>query len=337
MVSKAAARYPRYMQEINGTAAGAGQDLDLMLVANMKQELATALTPPGADEAGVLLGDACTDVFVKDPQNKVTSFAHNEDFFSYYFDLLYVVRMNVENRGSFTAVTYPGILPGWSAGWNNHHLAFSINVLYPSAMLPNGVTTVFVGRDLYEAQDLEDAIRRAAPLDLMGGQNVNIGSFIEQRIVTIETAPGGVKSVYEMGPSHGGNATYFHANEYLRLQSIPQFEKSIISSQHRRSAYEHVRPPPVTLRGLLSVLGDTSDPSYPVFRRNDATKESTLYTIAFDLRQGQIQIYRNNPREGAASLLWSETVLMPQQPPPPPGRDSLMLRGQKSEQMRLNE
>merc|ERR1712141_228661 len=137
------------------------------------------------------------------------------------------------------------------------------------------------------------------------GQNMNVGSLVERRIATIETAMGGVWNKLEV---KGDASPTFHASEYLRM-NVTQDESNphLTSARHRRAAY--LRSPTIKdTSGLLAFLGDTSDPVFPVFRRNDTTQEYTLFTVLFDLAHGTAEFYRANPRLGQSALLWREFI-----------------------------
>merc|ERR1712217_746075 len=138
----------------------------------------------------------------------------------------------------------------------------------------------------------------------MAGQNMNVGSFFDHRIATIETTHGGAWNKLEV---KGDASPTFHANEYLRMKNVKQDESNphLTSARHRHAAY--LRSPAIKdASGLLAFLGDTSDPVFPVFRRNDTTHEYTLFTVLFDLARGTAEFYRANPRLGKSALLWRE-------------------------------
>ena len=190
----------------------------------------------------------------------------------------------------------------------------SWNVLYPRDMRRGGgVGVAFVCRDTLRARTVDEALALASPSDLALGQNLNVGQMVARRgegvmpgsarIATMETAPGGLRSVKEVAD---GAAPAFHANEYLRL-NLRQITGNIVSSKHRRATYEAM-PAPNGLAGVLGVLGDTSDARYPIFRRNDTTHEDTLFTVEFDLAAGMVSTFRDNPRLGAAAVLWREAL-----------------------------
>merc|ERR1719384_60774 len=134
---------------------------------------------------------------------------------------------------------------------------------------------------------------------------MNVGSVVKRRVVTIETTPGGAWNKLEV---KGDASPTFHANEYLRM-NVTQDESNphLTSARHRHAAY--LRSPKIKdASGLLHFLGDTSDPVFPVFRRNDTTHEYTLFTVSFDLARGTAEFYRANPRHGDSALLWREFI-----------------------------
>jgi len=301
--------YPLYVKELEGTAAGSNQSFDLMMYANMEQEIGMATAGNGSNiqwRSSIARADHCSDAFLN------TAFAHNEDGGFEDFDKIYFVRLRTYDSSGksvdeFAGITYPGRLPGWGPGWNVHQLAWSSNVMYakPPRPLADGVSVIFVSRDITRAQTIEEAIRRGTPAGLMAGQNLNFGSFRDGRVVTVETYLGGKFDMLEVTAAVSPT---FHANEYLRMK-VPQDEEDrhLWSARHRRAAFQHT-PAPQSVTDLVNFLGDTSDKEFPVFRRNDTTHEFTLLTVAFDLEQGTVEWYRANPRQGKGAMLWREWI-----------------------------
>jgi len=279
------------------------------LYANFQQEIGMATAGYGSNtqlRSSIAQADHCSDAFLN------TAFAHNEDGGLIDFDTIYFVRLRTyESSGKsvdeFAGITYAGRLPGWGPGWNVHQLAWTSNVLYAKPPHPfvDGVSVTFVSRDIARAQTIEEAIRRGTPAGLMAGQNLNFGSFRDGRVVTAETYVGGKWDKLEVTAAVSPT---FHANEYLRMK-VPQDESDphLTSARHRRAAFQRT-PAPKSVTDLVNFLGDTSDKELPVFRRNDATQEFTLFTVAFDLEQGTVEWYRANPRKGKRSMLWREWI-----------------------------
>ena len=306
-----ARRYPLLMQEVHGIAEGSGQPRDFILLANIRQEVETALASASVSR----VPDACTDVMVV--REGVAGFAHNEDYDSLFFNKMYLVRQtwrstSAKESVSYVSFTYPGVLPGWAPGWNSHGVAMTWNVLYPSELRHGGgVAVAFVCRDVLErSRSPQEAVSLASPSDLALGQNLNVGvvgavASDGSELLTAETAPGGQSNVLTVNRTSG---TTFHANEYLRMTHIPQSTSFLTSSKHRRATFEAAKPKPRSMAEALNMLGDTSDSKYPIFRRNDATKEDTLFTVAFDLRAGEVTVYRSNPRLGAAAVVLQEKL-----------------------------
>lgn len=288
--------YPLYVEELNGTAVGSNQPLDLVLVLNFAQELSmitSEVTEP----------ERCTDVFLPG------LIAHNEDGMIEDMSTIYRVHFRTfdpksgETVDDFTSITYAGRLSGWGPGYNSN-ICWTSNMLYPSVPVSkdgNGATTIFVSRDMARAKSVDDAIERCTPKSLLAGQNQNFGDLRTGLVVTAETAPGG--KVDRLNVTKSGVAV-FHANEYLRLHDIPQIQRKIVSSQHRRAAFEGSEIK--DLDTMLDFLGNTSDPQYPVYRHNDTTNEFTLLTVLIDMSKKQFSIYRANPSYGSKSLLSQE-------------------------------
>ena len=61
-------------------------------------------------------------------------------------------------------------------------------------------------------------------------------------------------------------------------------------------------PPPTSHQGVLGILGDQYNASYPIFQdeagvvAGDISGEWTLGTVSFDLRRCQVSMWVANPR-----------------------------------------
>merc|ERR1712196_437131 len=67
------------------------------------------------------------------------------------------------------------------------------------------------------------------------------------------------------GPPQSPSGRFGHTNAYERL-TRRQFPN--LSSDHRMHRLLTMTPPAGSVAGLLSLLSDTADPSYPIFRNN---------------------------------------------------------------------
>ena len=75
LVGTAVQRYPKLVAELNGTAAGSSQGFELVMTANLLQELSTGLGAVGTPL--VKIGEACSDLLLNTEQGG-TMFVHNE-------------------------------------------------------------------------------------------------------------------------------------------------------------------------------------------------------------------------------------------------------------------
>ena len=120
---------------------------------------------------------------------------------------MYVVRVAVDDCPTFTALSYPGFLPGNAFGFNEFGILHSINHVAPRPVKA-GVARHFIARSLLEARSLEDAVRRVAIHDRAAGFNYNIGSCAERRIISAEVSP-------ERHHVHEVQGYYTHTNHYF--------------------------------------------------------------------------------------------------------------------------
>eukprot|EP00939_MAST-03C_sp_MAST-3C-sp1_P000609 g609.t1 len=308
--------YPLYVKELEGTADGSGQPLDQILVLNFLQEISLVYRNDTSWEwerqqrrRSGALPDRCTDVLLSN------MFAHNEDGFGVDVRTMYRVHYRTydptsgETVEQFNAMTYPGRLSGWGPGYNRHGIVWSSNMLYPSLQSSSpylgGLATIFVSRAMTKARTIQEAVGICTPSNLIAGQNQNFGDVKTGEVVTVETAPGGKFDMLRISDDQ----IHFHANQYLRMTDIDQLQDHLPSSIHRHARFEEMRANLAeNVDGLLTFLGDQADPKYPVYRHDDANGEYTLFTIAFDISERVMRIFRGNPKEGGLSLLSEERI-----------------------------
>jgi hypothetical protein len=98
---------------------------------------------------------------------------------------------------------------------NFHFQAFTLDSVPPAKceVAAGGIAVNFVSRDLLEATDLDDAMRRVSSPGVSVGHCYNLMDVRARRIVTVETASRNRFAVHEAGP-----APSFHANMYRHLQ-----------------------------------------------------------------------------------------------------------------------
>lgn len=235
----------------------------------------------------------------------VQAWGHNEDgepalgaSTTTYFVAANITYPNGEfPDSSYFAFTYPGQLSGWAWGFNAHGVSQSINALWdnqPDGEHMLGVT--FISRNVLDASDMQDALKRTRIPYQGGGMHFNLGSATAACTVndpcqySVESSPDGT-SALNLHTVPGGR--YAHFNQYLHSDQPPLGDYE--SSVHRlaRAAALNTRAsPPQTTDQMLAVLSDQTDKQYPIHRANTTEDPMVTYTTSlFDLRAKTLQIF----------------------------------------------
>jgi len=253
------AHFGGYVTELEGFAAGAERPFEEFLLVNLRGEYRGLLALEG--QTG-----GCTDCLALTPG--VALIGHNEDGDPAALGRMYVVHVQTEDGPGFSALCYPGFLPGNACGYNRAGVMHTVDAVSPRGVRV-GLGRHFIARSLLDAVSLDDAIRRAtlpgrSPRDPKRGRGAgftyNIGSLTERRIVSVEMAP-------DRHHVHEVQGCYVHTNHYLHLAEMDQ---SIGASSRARLARAQALCAATSVWDaphVLSVLGDETDPTHPIFRR----------------------------------------------------------------------
>ncbi len=287
--------FPQYIAELEGMADGSGRLFEEIFAVNLRGEFAglIALASPtdGTTAADV---HGCTDCLVLTPD--ATLIGHNEDGPPAGYGNMYLVRVTVDDCPTFTALCYPGFLPGNAFGFNESGILHSINNVAPRP-IKVGLSRHFLARALLDAHTLDDAVRVITMSDRASGFNYNIGSLSQRRVVSVEVSP-------ERHHVHEVQGFYTHTNHYLQLND--QKQEITLSSRKRleRSLTLCRSAPPIDGGQVLALLSDQTDRDYPIYR--DATlpdNDATLCSALYDLDRRELRIYWGNPvREPEKSI-----------------------------------
>lgn len=298
-----AKRYPQLIQEIHGLASGSGRTVDEIFLLNALDELTTYIGVNGPPEH-------CTDVLT----NSLTpSWGHNEDGDVYDRQTTYFTNVTVlDGAGNiaemFVAFTYPGTVAGDAYGWNHHGLVFSQNAVEPTYLNYYGVPGQLTARAAYGAKSLDHAFSILSNSGTANGYNLNIGVPKDNRIVNIEQDPLGGFGAHEIPSAlnlpkytlpnaHIQPFYFYHANMYRFLWTPCVWDPS---SSHRLAVLDKY-PAPTKTDDIRQMLGDTSDPQYPIYRTGANGPDSpyaTLTTVIYDFVSMTASVYDSNPRTG---------------------------------------
>jgi predicted choloylglycine hydrolase len=270
-------RFPNYVSELEGVAQGARRPFREVFLINMRGEY-----------RGYLHGRSrgCSDCALL--TDRVALMGHNEDGSPAFAGNLYILHAQVDGKPGFTALSYPGFLCGNAFGFNAEGVCISIDDVQPQEIMV-GAGRHFVARSLLEARSLGDAIKRATLPGRASGFGYTIGSIQERRIVYVEVAPK-VHHIQEVQGAH------YHANHYLLLTGLEQFISPSSRARTQRAQEIFLERPPRDAEGLLRLLGDEADETYPIYRTaTPPDDEKTLCTALFDLDAGRLRIFTAHP------------------------------------------
>jgi len=308
--------YPQYIQELQGIADGIERPFYQVLLMNMQPELSGLLHPNQ-----LIFPDACSDVMVNN--NHTVAYGHNEDNAVSIRNRGYVVVAKVKGNAtlgirdeSFTAYSYPGILPGNAFGFNDDGLVIAINALFPAVVQPKKTFRNIITRALLAAQSVKevDSILADENFGCAYGFSVNLGvlpsddrnerpHIYNYELAPQNSLPGSNVSKYMVPRGDGGanNGSYFHVNMYRRIH-ITQGKRFTPSSVHRTKRIEAM-PNPTSIEDIKQILGDTADQQYPIYRHPTQTDpEDTIATALIDLRRCTMKVYRDNPKTSTDPL-----------------------------------
>ncbi|XP_040376902.1 uncharacterized protein LOC102699290 isoform X3 [Oryza brachyantha] len=278
------ARYPRYWDELVGTADGSGVPLLHVILVNFRKEILPFITNEDHHHDEEEADDDCSDVLLVSESTAIAG--HNEDANVALLGHTYVVKAtSPDGSSSFTAYTYAGELPTCAFGFNSNGVAFTLDSVPPARgeVVAGAIARNFVSRDLLEATSLDDAMNTVTSPDMSVGHSYNLMDVRRRRIVNVETASGNRFSVREAGA-----APFFHANMYRHLQVEQVHDENSMARERRAAEWS-----PDSKEKALSLLGDTADGKYPIYMTGPTLY--TLCTVLVDLDEETMTIYKGNP------------------------------------------
>ncbi|KAK7318149.1 hypothetical protein RJT34_02847 [Clitoria ternatea] len=285
-------KFPRYWDELLGTAAGSGVPLLDILLINFRKEI-LAFIPKGGKSTNEDTSDDCSDVLVVGESMAVA--AHNEDANVALVGHTYLIKGILPDGMFFVGYTYAGELPSCAFGFNSHGLAFTLNSVPPAEeeIVAGGIGRNFISRDFLEATSMDDAMNRIRSSEVSVGHSYNLIDTSTRKIFNVETASRKRISVYEVGKT-----PYFHANMYLHLHINQVQDENSISRQKRAAIMTKM-----SKGDFLSLLGDMDNKKYPIYMTGPLLH--TLCTAVIDLDEQTLSIIAGNPKEGDVSHVFS--------------------------------
>jgi len=265
---------PQYVEEVEGLAAGAKQDFKAVFLLNLN-------CPKGVSEKG------CSTVMIP-REGKGPLLGHNEDgppesrgrIFMVHVDIPPTV--NTEGE-SFSALCYPGSLPGRCFGFTKSGFVWSMNSTSPR-MERSGIPIQFLSRTLAG----QGPTGLSKLLQVLGnGGSLNMADV--KTALNFEVAP--FRNDIEM---MNDTQPLFHCNMYTHLAVKQKLDIHYESSVARLARMGEGRME--TEEDMKRCLGDRNG-DLPIFRTEDRERD-VLVTVAtgiFDLFEGRLDVYVSNP------------------------------------------
>jgi hypothetical protein len=279
--------FPDYMAELEGMAQGAERPFEEVFLVNLRGEYRglMALERPAGN--GTVSGDqGCTDCLVLRPEAALIG--HNEDGTPSAWGRMFVARADIGAQPPFTALCYPGFLPGNAFGFNASGVIHTVDAVSPRHVRV-GLGRHFLARSLLDASSLADAINRVTVPGRAAGFTFNIGFLPQRKLVCVEVSP-------DRHHVHKVQGYHLHTNHYLNLSDVEQEIGPSSKARLVRARASCRAQPPTQATHILSLLGDEADCDYPIYRTAALPDGSaTLCTALFSLDSRQLRIYTGHP------------------------------------------
>jgi predicted choloylglycine hydrolase len=224
--------FPDFIEEMQGIADGAGYDFRDIFIHNSMHLLD--------------LANCSTGVF-KLP-NKIL-IAHNEDFDPIMEKNRYFLFVEQENKTSFFAHSYPGVIPGMSFGFNSAGLLMTCNFL-PDPTKSLGISRILFGRSILEQSSIKKGLKIIDSFNpRTGGASYTLASLKENKVINVETT-GLESTIIEISDR------FFRANHYIskEFQDFPIHCKDTLVRQ--KGGDKKILEVEKTIDGILDVLWD---------------------------------------------------------------------------------
>jgi len=316
---------PNQWDELKGLAQGSGLSFRTILIINLLPELVDLVdqsrhhnndnhgtTISRSDDDNSPINQACTDLLLHD-----VGLAHNEDnepAIGRYAYILHVSIIdnddvnngdhyqtkqdNIKQHPWFTAYTYPGTLPGCAWAFNSHGLVQTTNALFPEDIGTTNIGRYIVARSLLTASSI-DQVHTQMLLHTQEASafSVNFVELSTGNLTNFEVASGHPVNRYDV------DHYYNHVNSFKRIHPIRSRPNQ--SSEHRQATLDSLGTPQ-SMGDMRSILGDTSDPAFPIYRNATGPDRcDTLCTLIVDLQQKQIQLFMKNPASSSFQRQWN--------------------------------
>ncbi len=279
-------RYPQYIDEMQGIAAGANVTFDDVMVLNAME----------AVTMDALHLTRCTSFAVNEEctADGHVLLAHNEDWVPEDENDVYVISARPREEPPFLAMTYGGLLP--NVGFNAYGIAQLIDSVYPNDSRI-GIPRLVVARAVLASRRLSGALGRTLISHRAAGYN-HLLADEHGELYSVEVSARKFEILY------GTDGYMVHTNHYLTptMKEIENEPEELISSRVRyfranrllRQNSKH------TIKTLQAIQKDHVNLPNSICNHNIAgtdplDRESTITALVIDLISREMHIAWGNP------------------------------------------
>lgn len=288
--------FPHLMREIEGMASGCGLPFEDIWIMCIKSELMAAEPePPG-----------CSTIAVKYPRKALL--VHNEDGNEAYRSKMFLLYARPPSGVDFISLVYPGILTGNGPSVNSAGIVQTTNYI-SSTKSSAGLPRYVLGRAALEARSLQEAVQIITMKPRSFPYHFNLISLQEQRYVSLETT---MESEAQISPEN----EYVHTNHLLNEPtSSYAYEDQNYKNTSSLSRFAVIRQElekahRIELRAYLDILASHRQAPYSPCRHPlGRVKGRTLATLAVDIKQKRVLLYKGNPCVSVSGNLFSELII----------------------------
>jgi len=284
--------FPDYVDELQGMADGSGLSFQEIFMTNLMMEIIYLYYELSGKKNRITPGNlGCSSVAYA--KNGKLFLAHNEDLFTCFISSMYVLKISIPGKPQYIGLNYPGILSGMPPCMNEAGIVQVGNDISGLHIEPS-VPMVFHFRSAMDATTLSDAISRVTIPERARTMTHNLGSFQENKIVSVEAAP----SKHEQ---HEVDNFYVHTNHFIlpEMTDIPLDEGTLPSSISRfdvltAEAEPYANNPAAVAGGLFTEFLSSHEGEYSPCV-HDHGGASTLGHAVFDFQNKNLKMYYSNP------------------------------------------
>ncbi len=279
-------RYPKYVEEVQGIAEGAGVSYDDLAVANAME----------AVTMDALHLTRCTSLAVNEQRTADghVLLAHNEDWLPEDEDDVFIIHASPKDEPPFLAMTYGGLLP--NIGFNAYGIAQLCDSVYPNDSRI-GVPRIIVSRAVLAAKTPGEAIRATLIPHRAAGYN-HMLVHESGEIYSVEV------SARRFAILYGEDGYLVHTNHFLseNMKQIESDPEELISSRVRyfRALRMVKHEDSHTIKTLQAIQRDhvnfsNSICNHAIDANDPLDREKTINALIIDLTAREMHLAWGNP------------------------------------------